>query len=340
MSVGGFMQLWKPVLVLLSLLSLIACGGGGGGGDQQPVDSTAPAVSIATPVAGATVNGVVTGSATASDNIGVSKVEFYVNGLLQSTDLAAPFSFDWNTALLPDGPQTITAKAYDAAGNSATSSAVTVTTSNDSTTPAVAITAPANGGTVTGTVDISASASDNVAVSRVDFYANGALLGSDSTAPYSYSWDTAHVAGGSYTLSAKAYDAADNMQQSSDVVVTVPVSLSQSVVFGSGSAVGTVFIAGLPAPGAYNLNVTVTMPAGTTIQSAALSPDFAFGDWLVGVNGGLVVAAFVFSPSNPSYVGTGDFLTLNFGNVPAGTVAGDFGVTLQGVWDGNDTQIQ
>ncbi len=63
-----------------------------------------------------------------------------------------------------------------------------------------ALTAPAKGSTVTGTTTITASASDDVAVSRVEFWVDGALKGADTTAPYSYAWDTTATANGSRTL--------------------------------------------------------------------------------------------------------------------------------------------
>jgi hypothetical protein len=69
----------------------------------------------------------------------------------------------------------------------------------DTTPPTASITSP-TGGTVSGTVTVAASASDNVAVSRVDFYVNGSLVGSDSAAPYQYAWNTTGQANGSATL--------------------------------------------------------------------------------------------------------------------------------------------
>lgn len=91
----------------------------------------------------------------------------------------------------------------------------------DTTAPTTSLTAPANGATVTATISVSASASDNVAVTKVEFYAGAALIGTDTTAPYSISWDTTAVSNGSYNLTSKAYDAANNTATSSPVSVTV-----------------------------------------------------------------------------------------------------------------------
>ena len=184
-------------------------------------DTTPPTVSLTAPSNNATVSGTVTISASASDNVAVSRVEFYLNGLLVSTDSAAPYSCIWNTSTVVNGSYTWSARAYDAAGNVGQSGAVSVTVANDTTPPTASLTAPGNNATVSGTVAISANASDNVAVSRVEFYQNGTLLSSGSVAPYSYSWNTTTVANGAYTLTAKAYDAAGNVGQSANIAVTV-----------------------------------------------------------------------------------------------------------------------
>jgi hypothetical protein len=185
-------------------------------------DTTAPTVSITAPANSATVSGTVSVTASASDNVGVSKVEFYVNSVLQTTDTSSPYTFSWNTTALANGSYTLSAKAYDAANNIGQSSTVTVTVNNpDTTAPTVSITAPANSATVSGTVSVTASASDNVGVSKVEFYVNNVLQKTDTSSPYTFSWNTTALANGSYTLSAKAYDTANNIGQSSTVTVTV-----------------------------------------------------------------------------------------------------------------------
>ena len=152
-------------------------------------DTTPPTVSITSPTGG-NVAGTVTVSATASDNVGVTHVDFYVNGALAVSDSTAPYQYSWNTTSAANGAAQLKAVAYDAAGNSTQSAIVTVNVANtDPTPPTVSITSP-TGGNVAGTVTVSATASDNVGVTHVDFYVNGALAVSDSTAPYQYSWNT------------------------------------------------------------------------------------------------------------------------------------------------------
>jgi chitinase len=184
-------------------------------------EMTPPTVSLGSPASNTTVSGTVSVAASASDNVGVTKVEYYVNGVLQATDTSAPYVYSWNTSALASGSYTLLAKAYDAAGNVGQSSAVAVTVVNDTTPPTISLTTPADSAVVSGTVTIAANAGDNVAVSKVEFYENGVLLFAGNTTPYSFSWNTTSVANGSYTLVAKAYDTAGNIGQSSNVSVTV-----------------------------------------------------------------------------------------------------------------------
>jgi glutamine amidotransferase PdxT len=99
----------------------------------------------------------------------------------------------------------------------------------DTTAPAVSVTAPA-AGTVSGTVTVSATASDNVGVAGVQFKVDGNNIGSeDTSSPYSISWNTASVSNGSYTLTATARDAAGNQTTSTAVTVTVQNASSDAV---------------------------------------------------------------------------------------------------------------
>jgi hypothetical protein len=295
-------------------------------------DTTAPTVSVTAPTAGATVTGTTTISATASDNVGVTSVDFYVDSVLKGSDTSSPYSYSWATTSYSNGAHSIYAIAKDAAGNTKTSTTVSVTVSNtvtddgglltagvtangnmdsadisdmwyidipastasmyvvlvcgtadfdtygkfnaqpttsaydwrgytsggeentvtspaagrhyimvqyysgtssytltvtvtggstDTTAPTVSVTAPAAGATVSGTTTISASASDNVGVTSVDFYVGTTLLGSDTSSPYSYSWATTSYSNGAYSISAKAKDAANNVGTSASVSVTV-----------------------------------------------------------------------------------------------------------------------
>jgi endonuclease I len=218
-----------------------------------PADTTAPAASITSPASGATVSGTVAVTATATDAVGVTKVEFLLDGALQATDTTSPYSWSWATTAAANGSHSLVAKAYDAAGNVGTSASVTVAVSNDTTAPVASITFPANGATVSGTVAVAASATDAFGVTKVEFFLDGALQATDTASPYSWSWATTAAANGSHSLVAKAYDAAGNVGTSATVTVTVSNVTGTSV--GGWKIVQA------------SSTLTYTIPAGTVIPA-------------------------------------------------------------------------
>lgn len=83
------------------------------------------------------------------------------------------------------------------------------------------MTAPTNGSNAVGNVIISATASDNVGVTKVEFLVDNNVVNTDTGSPYTYAWDSKSVANGSHNITAKAYDAANNSVSSTQVAVTV-----------------------------------------------------------------------------------------------------------------------
>jgi len=188
-------------------------------------ETTPPVVSLTAPASGATLGGTVTLSADATDaSSSVSRVEFLLDGTRIGTDTSWPYSFSWNTLTVAGGSHTLTARATDSQGNVATSTPVSVKV--DNAAPAVALTSPASGATLSGVVSLQVDATDDVGVTRVDFLLDGALVGSDTTAPFGMDWDSGATADGSHTLTATAYDAANKMTTSTGLTVTTsqPVS--------------------------------------------------------------------------------------------------------------------
>src|SRR6185312_2286694 len=209
-------------------------------------DGTPPSVSLTAPAA-TTVSGAVTVSANAADNVGVAGVQFRLDGANLGVEItAAPYSLSWNTATSANGSHTVTAVARDAAGNQAVSAPVTVSVSNDATSPTVSMTAPAEGATVSGTATLAAAASDDVGVAGVQFAVDGANFGAEiTTAPYSAVWDTSAGLNGAHTLTAIARDAAGNRTTSAGVTVTVnndttPPVLSGVVITNVGTTTATI----------------------------------------------------------------------------------------------------
>ncbi|HSX44503.1 MAG TPA: Ig-like domain-containing protein [Candidatus Saccharimonadales bacterium] len=304
--------------------------------NTTPSDTQSPTVSLPEPdpSIGNTVSGQTTITATAGDNVGVTKVELYANDQLVDTVTASPYVFNWDTTQYPNNDYSLVAKAYDAAGNppgvsnevvytvanndttqptapkgvtavaqpdgsiqvdwqaavdnsdvvsyniwrnsaddpddeiasvdavdaasgyndtfvtpgvtyeyqieavdsvgnvSTKSAVVTVTapsdTSTDVTPPDVSLTQPSDGDTVSGIVNISATASDDVAVTKVEFYVDGVLIDTSNGLPgtsYSASFDSKQYTNEAHDITAIAYDAADNVSQS-DIFVNVDNSVN------------------------------------------------------------------------------------------------------------------
>jgi regulation of enolase protein 1 (concanavalin A-like superfamily) len=188
-----------------------------------PAGNQPPSVSLTSPASGATFTApaTMTIAANASDPENqLARVEFYSGGTLLGTDTAAPFSFTWSNVAA--GTYTLMARAYDSGGASGTSAAVNVTVNAANAPPAVSLTSPASGATFTApaTMTISANASDpENQLARVEFYSGSTLLGTDTAAPFSFTWN--NVAAGTYSLTARAYDAAGASATSAAATVTV-----------------------------------------------------------------------------------------------------------------------
>ena len=153
-------------------------------------DTVAPTAAITAPTGGATVSGTVTVAATASDNVGVAGVQFLLdNNALGAEDTTAPYSVSWDTTTAANGTHTLVARARDVNGNTALSALVSVNVANtgDTVAPTAAITAPTGGASVSSTVTVAATASDNVGVARTILFDNNALGAEDTTSPYSVS---------------------------------------------------------------------------------------------------------------------------------------------------------
>lgn len=182
-------------------------------------DTVAPTAAIGAPATGATVSGLVVVDVSASDNVGVSRVELSVNGAPLAADSTAPYGFSWDSRTARDGAATLSAVAYDAAGNASPAARVSVIVANapatptpaDTTPPTVAIVNPTAGSTVGGTVTVSAHGNDNAGAAQtsIALHVNGALRATGNGTA-SFSWNTRKATRGVNSISATATDAAGN----------------------------------------------------------------------------------------------------------------------------------
>ena len=114
------------VIALALALVLTAC------------DTTPPTASVTSPTGGASLSGTTGLAATAGDDVGVVGVQFKVDGTNVGAEVTvAPYAATWDTSTVADGTHVVTAVARDAAGNTKTSTGVTVTVTNGATDPAL-----------------------------------------------------------------------------------------------------------------------------------------------------------------------------------------------------------
>ncbi len=188
------------------------------------VSNGAPSVSLTAPANGASylAPATIPIAASASDGDGITVVEFFNGTTKLGEDTSAPYAFDWTS--VPAGSYSITARATDGLGAQTTSAPRSVTVTGSNVLPSVSITSPAGGTSFrwNDQITINATASDtDGSIARVEFYrSDGAtLLGSDTSAPYSYRWKDPPA--GTHLLRAKAYDNRGAVTTSAAVSVTV-----------------------------------------------------------------------------------------------------------------------
>lgn len=191
----------------------------------------------------------------------VSKVEIYVDGVLVSVDQQFPYGFLWQPQAT--GTYRIAALAFDDKNNVVASSSNRVVISAP---PSVTITSPADGSTFSAgaPVTLTANASDSDGtVTSVQFFADGVLVGDDSTAPYSVAWTPLQKRDGTFTfLNALATDNFGITTLSRTINVTVTGSGG-----GGGSSIGLTPTVTLTSPDAgtrVRAGDTITLGASAT----------------------------------------------------------------------------
>ena len=202
-----------------------------------PADTTAPTVTLTAPSAG-TVSGTVTVSASASDNVGVTGVQFRLQGAnLGPDDTTNPYSTSWDTTTVANGSYTLTAIARDAAGNTKTAAPLTVTVSNtstppaDTTSPSVPQTLTLNSTSDTQVTFSWTASTDNIGVTGYDVARNNVVIGQSTTNAFA---DGTTSPGKTYSYTVRAKDANGNVSAwsaplqftTSQVLIQLNVSVS------------------------------------------------------------------------------------------------------------------
>ena len=202
------------MLVLALAITIVGCGAGssspGGGGNPSPASITS-----VNPTSGLVGTSVTITGANFGATQGTSTVKF--NGIA-----ATPASWSATGIVVPVPTGATTGNVVVTVGGVA-SNGVSFTVQSDTTPPVVTVTAPANGATVSGTITLTATATDpDSPVSFVQFLVDGASAGPQVTsAPYSTSLDTTTLTNGSHTVAAAAQDPSGNRGTSTGVTITV-----------------------------------------------------------------------------------------------------------------------
>ncbi|EPH5595500.1 chitinase C-terminal domain-containing protein [Vibrio alginolyticus] len=194
-----------------------------GTGPVDPPQNEVPTVTLTSPSASASVTAgdVVNLAADAADTDGtVSKVEFFVDGVLVGQATSAPYAASWTAT---EGQHEFSTKAYDDAGAVSSASVVTLTVASaqpGNEAPTVDVALSASSIDLGGSVTLTANATDaDGTVAKVDFYVAGVLAGTATTAPYTL--DVTPSQAGSLSVYARATDDAGATADSAIATLTV-----------------------------------------------------------------------------------------------------------------------
>jgi len=183
----------------------------------------------------------------------------------------------------------------------------------DTTPPSVSITAPTSGATVSGAlVSLTATSSDNIAVSGVQFYVDSTPVGSSSsTSPYTVTWNSNGVANGSHTIYAVATDTSGN-QATSSVAITVSnltysapgvtVSSATSIATSSATLNGSIVFDGNASSTIEGFTYGLTSSYGATTSTTGT---YGVGSFSIPVSGLVCNTAYHYQAFATNSQGTG-----------------------------------
>jgi len=196
-----------------------------------------PALEITSPLADAIISGTHTIQATATSDLGISKVEIYVDSVkigeataaqvaarvLSGNNIAAAaavYTYAWNTAGYVDGPHALKLIAYNTQNKTAQKEISVIVNNSNDQLPTVSITNPLTGDKVRLGTTIRATATDDKGVAKVEFYVDGAKIGEDTSSPFEFVWDASALTDGTHEVKATAYDTI-SQPKSATISVTV-----------------------------------------------------------------------------------------------------------------------
>ncbi|GAL85233.1 hypothetical protein MYP_2462 [Sporocytophaga myxococcoides] len=268
---------WNNVAAGTYLITAKATDNNGASTESTPITvvvnaNKLPSVALTTPANNTVLqapasNVLLTAFATDTDG-SVVKVEFYNGATLLGSVNTSPYTYTISS--LTAGTYTLMAKVTDDKGGVSTSSAITLVVNQS---PLVSIASPLNNASFVapGDITITAEASDaDGLISKVEFYNGSTLLGSDLTAPYSFTWTS--VPAGKYNITVKATDNNGGVAISSSVLLIVNQAPSVTIISPANNAAFVV-------PASVAIDVDATDSDGSVIKV-----EFYSGEVLIGTD--------------------------------------------------------
>jgi len=265
-------------------------------GYARVVPLTAPATSVGVPSNGANLAGSLFLDAAASDNLGVTQVNYVLTGgstyndtvISGSTPTWVGWLGGWNTTTVPNGTYTLQSVATDVEGFTTTSAPITVTVNNQPPTTAVGI--PSNGATLSGPQFLDASASSLAGIASVSFeltggtYNDTVISGSTPTIfGWLGGWYTTTVPNGTYILQSVATDVHGVSTSSAPVTITVdnpPPTTFVGIPSNGATLSGPQFLDAGASPGVTK--VVYELTGGTLNQAVIATATPTYYGWLAG----------------------------------------------------------
>jgi Big-like domain-containing protein/cellulose binding protein with CBM2 domain len=186
-------------------------------------DPTPPVVSLVSSATTVTVAGNITLTATATDNVGVVRVEFFDGTTLLGTDTVSPYTQVLGLTAANNGTHSYTARAFDAAGTVGISAAVTVTVNIilGGTPPTVSLTSSATAVTAAGSITLTVNPGPGVV--RVEFFDGSRLLAVATAPPFSVTVALTAADNSIHCYRATGFDAAGNSGISAPLCIPVDI---------------------------------------------------------------------------------------------------------------------
>lgn len=235
--------------------------------DGVLIDTAPPVVTLNNPAPGSVISQPIAIEAAATDGSGIKQVQIYLGTQLLATRTSAPYTHNWNADAVAEGAYTIRAVATDEAGRSSEQSADIVVSRAppvpDTEGPQIANVVAngiplANGATFTQSTQITFSAVDRSAISRIELLLDGAVVGvATGSGTYGVALNLDGVANGPHALAIRAIDSLSNAS-TAEYAITVSHALPTAPTFlqpGSGLTTRTA-----------SLQVAGNAPVGSSVQ--------------------------------------------------------------------------